>query len=557
MTRTRLMALVIAAAQLGLPAAAQLPPGGTFTDDDGNLHEPNIEAIAAEGITLGCNPPFGDRFCPWGFLTRGEMAAFLTRALNLPASTEDFFGDDDGSLFESDINALAAAGIITGCSPDLYCPDRTVRRSEMAVFLSRALGSSAVTQDFFGDDDGLAFEDEVNAIAAEGITIGCDVDRYCPFRPVRRDEMASFLTRGLDLTPMTPPDRPPLGWSLVVGGLNRPIQTLVPPGETRMLIAELGGLIRVFDNGTLRTSPFLDLRGVVETGGEKGLLSMAIHPDYPDDRRLFVWYYGRDDHTHLVEYDVAADGNSAFSPRTVLSIAQPFGNHNGGFIDFGSDGYLYLSTGDGGSGNDPGGRARDLSTLLGKMLRVDVDGALPYAIPPDNPYVGKTGRNEIWASGLRNPWRWSFDDGFLYIGDVGESSREEIDLVATEPVGYDFGWSRFEGSLCNPSDPDPSCVKTGLTFPVAEYGRAVGRAVTGGVVYRGPTVRSLQAYYLYADFATGMVRGFRQVNGIPVESKDFTGRLGGSGIVSFGTDWNGELVVANLFDGAIYRLVGG
>ena len=545
-----------------LPSEAALPPGGTFIDDDGNFHEGAIEAIAAAGITKGCNPPFGDRYCPADEVGRGAMAAFLRRALGIPDAGKDFFSDDNGSFFESDINAIAEAGITKGCNlaGDRYCPGRILRRDEMAAFLRRTLGLPDAGMDFFNDDNGSPFEADINAIAEAGITNGCNPpqgDKFCPDRTLRRDEMASFLTRAFGLTPMVPPPRPALGWSLVVGGLNSPIQVLAPPGENRLLIAEQGGLIKVFESGSISSTPFLNLQSQVDFGGEKGLFSMAIHPDYPTDRRLFVWYYAPDDRTYLVEYDIAADLQSASSPRTVLSVAQPFSNHNGGFLAFGDDGYLYLGLGDGGSGNDPGARSRDLTTLLGKMIRIDVDGAQPYEIPPDNPYVARFGLDEIWASGLRNPWRWSFDDGRIYIGDVGQNAREEINLVEVSPTGYDFGWSRFEGNLCNPNDPDPSCSKTGLTFPVVEYGRSVGISVVGGIVYGGATVRSLAAYYIYADTFSGNVRGFRQIGGQPVEEVDLTDELKLDGIVSFAEDGNAELLVVNLFQGAVYRLTGG
>jgi glucose/arabinose dehydrogenase len=248
---------------------------------------------------------------------------------------------------------------------------------------------------------------------------------------------------------------------------------------------------------------------------------------------------------------------SASSPRTVLAVDQPFSNHNGGFLSFGTDGYLYLSLGDGGSGNDPGARARNLNTLLGKMIRIDVDGAQPYAIPPDNPYVGRSGRDEIWASGLRNPFRWSFDGNVMFIGDVGQGAREEIDAVPATPTGYDFGWSRYEGTVCNPNDTDPSCSRAGLTFPVQEYGRSLGRTVTGGVVYRGPTVRSLSGFYVYADFGSGRVFAFRYLNGRAVESRDLTSRLGNPGLVSFEIDNRGEMLAVDYFDGVVYRLTGG
>ncbi|HEY7469066.1 MAG TPA: PQQ-dependent sugar dehydrogenase [Acidimicrobiia bacterium] len=564
---TSLAALFLVAALL--PVAA-LAPGGTFTDDDGNIHEGGIEAIAAEQITLGCNPPFNDRYCPGRHITRAEMAALTARALSLPATNTDHFVDDEGNVLEGAINRIAEVGITQGCNPpanDRFCPDRSLTRAEAAGFLARALHLPPSPTDFFDDDQGHVLEGAINRIAAAGITVGCNPpanDEFCPGRVLTRAEMATMLTRALPLTAMRPPPRPPLDWQRVVGGLDTPIQALVPPGETRILIAELGGAIRVYENGALRAQPFLDLSGEVVAGGERGLLSIAVHPDYPADRRLFAWYSaplrsgGSGNHTtYLTEFDIAPDLQTASSPRVVLAVDQPASNHNGGFVGFGPDGYLYLGLGDGGGGNDPQGRARNLNTLLGKMIRIDVDGATPYQIPPDNPYVGRAGRDEIWASGLRNPWRWSIDDGNMYIGDVGQGAREEIDAVALTPVGYDFGWPRYEGSLCNPNDSDPSCSTSGLTMPVAEYGRSSGQVVTGGVVYRGPTVRSLAQYYLYADFSSGMVSAFRLLNGRAVEARSLSSALREPGLVSFGFDWNGEILGVSMFDNAVYRLVGG
>jgi glucose/arabinose dehydrogenase len=552
-----------------LPTAA-LAPGGTFTDDDQIVHEGGIEAIAAEGITVGCNPPFNDRFCPGRLLTRAEMATMIARALSLPAPQSDHFVDDEGHVLEGAINRIADAGITVGCNPptnNRFCPNRELTRAEAAGFIARAFGLPQSGQDFFVDDEGHALEGAINRIAAAGITLGCNPptnNRFCPSRVLTRGEMATMLTRALGLTSMKPPPRPALDWQTVVSGLNAPIQVLNPPGETRLLIAEQGGLVRVFDNGALLPQPFLDLTDTVFFSVERGLLSIALHPDYPTDRRLFAWYStplrpgGSGDHTNvLVEFDIEANLQTASSPRVLLSMDHPFNNHNGGFLDFGTDGYLYLGLGDGGGANGPGNRSRDLNSLFGKMIRIDVDGAQPYGIPADNPYVGEPGRDEIWASGLRNPWRWSMDNGFLYIGDVGQGAREEVDVVRVNPVGYDFGWSRYEGTLCNPNDSDPSCGTSGLTMPVYEYGRSAGRTVTGGIVYRGPTVRSLSRYYIFADFGSGMVRGFRLLNGRPVEHKDLSGRLRTEGLVSFAADANGELLAVSLYDGVVYRLTGG
>ncbi|HSO50651.1 MAG TPA: PQQ-dependent sugar dehydrogenase, partial [Acidimicrobiia bacterium] len=306
-----------------LPVAA-LAPGGTFTDDDGIVHEGGIEAIATEQITEGCNPPFNDRFCPDRLLTRAEMATMVARALSLPGAAIDHFVDDDGHVLEGAINRVAEAGITVGCNPpanDRFCPNRNLSRAEAAGFLARALGLPASTRDFFDDDEGNVLEGAINRLAEAGITVGCNPpanNNFCPSRILTRAEMATMLTRSLQLTSMKPPARPPLDWDLVVDGLDGPIQALSPPGESRILIAELGGLIRVFENGALRAAPFLDLSDTVEVGGEKGLLSIAVHPDYPVDRRLFAWYSaplragGSGNHTtFLVEFDIAADLQTA------------------------------------------------------------------------------------------------------------------------------------------------------------------------------------------------------------------------------------------------------
>lgn len=553
--------LIAPIAATAIVLAGALAPGGTFTDDDDSVHEGGIEAIAAEEITVGCNPPFGDWYCPDRDISRAEMATMLARALGLPPTDEDFFVDDDGHTLEGGINRIAEADITNGCVPAerRYCPDRTLTRAEAATFIARALNLPPTDEDYFGDDNGHILEGGINRIAEVGITQGCnppDNDEFCPDDVLTRAQMATMLTRALpELVSMKPPDRPPLDWEVVVDGLDAPVQALAPPGEDRLLIVEQRGVVKSYDGGPVTT--FLDIRGDVFYGGERGLLSIAVHPDYPADRRMFAWYTGNDSDTYLVEFDIAADLESASSPRTVLEVDQPYSNHNGGFLAFGVDGYLYLGLGDGGSGNDPGNRAHSLNTLLGKMIRIDVDGADPYEIPADNPYVGRSGLDEIWASGLRNPWRWSFDDGYLFIGDVGQAAREEIDVVEVEPVGYDFGWSRYEGSICNPNDTDPSCSTAGLTFPVAEYGRSSGRSVTGGVVYRGPTVRSLDAYYIYGDVFSGRIWSFRLLDGEPVAHRELTGDIGMTGIVDFALDGEGELIATSLFTDSVYRLTGG
>ena len=551
---------------LATSAIAQVPPGGTFVDDDGSVFEGSIEAIAAEGITRGCNPPTNDRYCPDDPVTRGQMAAFLVRALNPPSTAQDFFTDDEGNTFEADINRLAAAGITKGCNPpanDRFCPGRSVTRGEMAGFLDRAFIPPATSEDFFTDDEGNTFEEEINRIAADGITKGCNPpanDRYCPTREVTRGEMAAFLTRALGLTPIVPPPRPAITLELVASGLDGPVYVTAPAGDDRIFIVEKEGRIRILEDGVLDPAPFLDISGKVVNNGERGLLSMAFHPDYASNGRFFVYYSTGDRINVVSEFEVSANPDVADPNESViLSVSQQFFNHNGGHILFGPDGYLYVGKGDGGSGNDPDQLARDPDSLLGKLLRIDVDGNDPYESPPDNPYVGEPGRDEIWAIGLRNPWRFWFDGGLLYIGDVGQGSREEVNVVDDGLAGVDYGWSRFEGTVCNPNDDDPSCSTTGLTFPVLEYSHSGSNcSVTGGVVYRGSELPQLSGFYLYGDLCSGWIRGFRYANGTVVEQIDLTDQIGTvPGLWSFGVDAEGEVYVMQGGSGRVYRLSAG
>ncbi len=258
----------------------------------------------------------------------------------------------------------------------------------------------------------------------------------------------------------------------------------------------------------------------------------------------------------LAEYAVSANDNVASTAETViLEVAQPATNHNGGLIEFGPDGYLYLGFGDGGGGNDPGNNAHNINNLLGSMIRIDMDGAKPYAVPGDNPFVGAAGADEIWAYGLRNPWRFAFDGDDLYIGDVGQGAIEEIDVVdVTTAAGTDFGWRTFEGTRCTGND--ATCATAGLTFPVLEYPHPDGSSVTGGRVYRGddPGLHRLVGVYFYGDFSAGWIRSFRLVDGVATERTDWTSTLGNvSLLASFGEDGVGNLYVVSL-SGSVYRL---
>lgn len=296
-------------------------------------------------------------------------------------------------------------------------------------------------------------------------------------------------------------------------------------------------------------------------GSEQGLLGLAFHPDYSTNGRFFVHYSdeGSGD-TVIAEYGAALGADIAETEeRRLLVVDQPYSNHNGGMISFGpNDGYLYIALGDGGSGGDPDGNGQDNTTLLGSMLRIDVDGAEPFAIPSDNPYADSANgpgdpRPEIWAYGLRNPWRFSFDaaNGDIYIGDVGQNRFEEIDYQpAASAGGENYGWNTMEASSCYPSG--NGCDRDGLVLPIAEYDRSGGAcSVTGGYVYRGSCLTDLQGLYFYADICSNQLWSIdRDGGGEPVAREE----LLASRISSFGEDGFGELYITS-HSGAVYKVI--
>jgi len=361
-----------------------------------------------------------------------------------------------------------------------------------------------------------------------------------------------------------------LAVQLVVGGLSQPDFLTAPQGDARLFILERAGRIRIFKNGALLSTPFLDITSQVTTTGEGGLLGLAFAPDYATSGLFYINYARRDpaddsvEATVIARYRVSADPDraDAASEEVLLEIPQPFNNHNGGTVAFGPDGYLYIGMGDGGSGGDPNNLAQNDATLLGKMLRIDVSGGLGsgYSIPPSNPYFGQAlPLPEIWAKGLRNPYRFSFDRVFgdLYIGDVGQGTREEIDVEAFgDAGGRNYGWRLMEGSLCfNPgsgcNDGSPP-----LTLPVYEYDHLNGRcSVTGGVAYRG-SIPGIFGHYFFADFCSGEVFSFVWDGGGGLtEFTDRTTALAvGGRIVAFGEDGFGELYIVTL-TGSIHKII--
>jgi glucose/arabinose dehydrogenase len=351
----------------------------------------------------------------------------------------------------------------------------------------------------------------------------------------------------------------------IASGLSRPLFVTAPPRDvSRIFIVEKTGRIRILKWGALLPTAFLDVAALVSSGSEQGLLGLAFHPQYADNGRFFINYTDTSGNTVIAEYRVSAnpDVADATSAQVVLQVPQPYANHNGGHLAFGPDGYLYIGLGDGGSAGDPLGNGQNPSTLLGKMLRIDVDRGAPYSVPPTNPFVGSDPPlDEIWALGLRNPWRYSFDrvTGDLYIADVGQNRYEEINFQpASSSGGENYGWNIVEGNgHCYPSG--SSCNQTGLTQPIHEYDHSQGCSVTGGYVYRGCKMPDLRGTYFYGDFCSAFVRSFRVVGGSAVDHQDRTAELESSGvsidqIASFGEDARGELYIADL-GGEVFKIV--
>ncbi len=346
-----------------------------------------------------------------------------------------------------------------------------------------------------------------------------------------------------------------LALETVAEGLQDPLYLTAPGGDSRLFVVEQPGRIRIIEGGRLLARPFLDLSGRVSYGGERGLLGMAFHPRYRENGLFYVDFTDRAGNTHVERFQVGADPDLAepSSARLILEIDQPYSNHNGGDLLFGPDGMLYIGMGDGGSAGDPHGNGQNRGTLLGKLLRIDVDHASPYAIPSDNPFGHHNGfRAEIWDWGLRNPWRFSFDPptGLLYIADVGQDRWEEIDIAPSREAGLNFGWKRMEGNHCFWP---PFCDHRGLTLPAVEYGHHEGCSVTGGFVYRGRAMPALVGHYFYADYCSGWIRSFQWRNGRVVDHRQWDLPNVGP-ILSFGLDGSGELYVLT-GQGRVLRLV--
>lgn len=338
---------------------------------------------------------------------------------------------------------------------------------------------------------------------------------------------------------------------------NSPVE-IANAGDSRLFVVQQGGLIRILNsNGTVNATPFLNLSTIISSGGERGLLGLAFHPNYTTNGFFFVNYTNTSGNTVIARYSVSANPNIANTTGTILmTINQPYTNHNGGSIKFGPDGYLYIGMGDGGSGGDPGNRAQNINENLGKMLRIDVNSTVApfYTSPSTNPYVGVAGNDEIWARGLRNPWKFSFNrlNGDLWIADVGQNAFEELNRIQSPlpNTGLNFGWKCYEGNAtynttgCNPANT--------MTFPFYQYPLYSNGtcSITGGYVYTGSTYPNLQNKYVFSDYCDNKIRTIDN-NGIVSTSVVFPN----NDFVTFGEDYLGELYIAGISSGTIYKII--
>ncbi|MEW9899941.1 PQQ-dependent sugar dehydrogenase [Chitinivorax sp. PXF-14] len=355
-----------------------------------------------------------------------------------------------------------------------------------------------------------------------------------------------------------PPALPTLALRQIASGLVNPLFLTAPANDARLFIVEQPGRVRIVKGGALLATPFLDISASIASGGERGLLSLAFDPRYAANGYFYVYFTDPQGNLAIQRYSVSAANADQADPASalrILSIAHPdFGNHNGGLLAFGPDGQLYAGTGDGGGAGDPSGNGQNLAVLLGKLLRLDVSqasAAQPYAIPADNPFANQAGkRGEIWAYGLRNPWRYAFDGGTLYIADVGQDQHEEVDVVSAAQGGLNFGWNLTEGNSCYAGS---GCNQAGLTLPVLDYDHSQGCSITGGYVYRGAALPALQGRYFYSDYCGGWLRSFSYKNGLPTDPVSWpVDKIGP--VLSFGQDAQKELYLLSSDGGKVYRI---
>jgi glucose/arabinose dehydrogenase len=345
-----------------------------------------------------------------------------------------------------------------------------------------------------------------------------------------------------------------IGLETFASGFTSPVE-ITNAGDSRLFVVEKGGKIKILNsNGTTNTTAFLNITGQVTTGSEQGLLGLAFHPNYSSNGLFFINYTNLSGNTVIAKYAVDS-GNpniaNASSGSILLTIVQPYANHNGGTLKFGPDGFLYIGMGDGGSAGDPENRAQNSNVLLGKMLRIDVNSGTPYSIPNDNPYVGVAGADEIWAIGLRNPWKFSFDKikNNLWIADVGQDNIEEINIAGTSQAGLNYGWHCYEGDVAFNTTGCPS--RASMKFPVKVINHSTGAcSVTGGYVYNGTTYPNFKGLYFFSDYCNPQI-GMMTTAGTVTYSEAYIG----NNFSTFGEDINGELYIAAINNGTIFKII--
>lgn len=348
-----------------------------------------------------------------------------------------------------------------------------------------------------------------------------------------------------------------LAAEIITDQLAAPTFAVVAPGSDTIYVLERRGTIRAVDPETGAVSPFLDIisKTNADKGIELGLLGMAFHPDFETNRRFFIYYTDVEHDSAVVEYLMGPDGLPDLASENRIMEIDRLANglrHNAGMMQFGPDGYLYIASGDNGQYDV---NPQDPDILLGVIMRIDVDSGTPYGTPPDNPWADGSGAPEVWAIGLRNPWRFTIDtpENTMYVADVGQSTWEEVNAVALEPVGYNFGWPEMEGRSC--WSPATGCTTAGMVMPVAQYSHEEGCSVSGGYVYRGTAIPELIGHYFFGDWCNGWIRSFRLEEGVAGEITDWSGDLGNVGqLASFGVDADGELLFVTS-NGTLARLV--
>ncbi len=491
----------------------------------------------------------GSHFSPNDTMTRGQFAAVLHRVVCTPApdGTADFIDLRAGAFYSDAVDWLVGEGLTTGVAPDLFGPERTLTRGEFVTFLHRLVGEPTGSPVALFTDVtlGAFYSDAVDWALHRGLTTGTSATKFSPDRALTRGEAVTFLYRLHTVGDVQ------ARFTTILSGLTAPVALAQNPTTGTWFIAEKGGRLVRWSGGETSTA----LTQAVSGGSEQGLLGVAFTAD---GSKIYVSYTDGGGDSVLDEYEMSGDtiDTDTGSRREIITVDQPSANHNGGEVKVGPDGYVYWGLGDGGGKYDAHGNGQNTGSLLGSIIRIDPstpsDGN-QYSNPVDNPFVDAAGWDQIWLYGVRNPWRFSFDQetGDLWIGDVGQSAREEITRLSrpTAGRGANLGWPLREGTIQTPNSvggPAPA----NHVGPIHDYDVAGAQSITGGYVYRGSAIPSLNGVYLWSDFYLSTLMGWRDIYGIESAA---IGPVGGQP-TSFGQDAEGEIYVVTI-GGDLRKLV--